>query len=122
MSLQRQVDLGELSAEKANAMGDRYGNRLLTQRAQTIARNESMVAINAGRSELWQQLHEDGHMPGSVSQEWDSALDMARCDLCKQMHGQRRKVGEPFEGPDGEKLMAPPLHVQCRCVVNLVTE
>jgi SPP1 gp7 family putative phage head morphogenesis protein len=120
----RRADLlaEDMPAARANELSDRYAEQLLEQRAKVIARNESLTAVNQGRAGLWQQLAEDGVMPAGQMQEWDAVNDKARCEACRSMHGQKRKVGEPFEGPEGEKLIAPPLHPQCRCVANLVNE
>lgn len=116
----REYILGQdMPAERANALADKYADQQLTLRSRTIARNESMVAINQGRSSLWEQLREDGDLPASQKQVWDSALDGARCPLCAKMHGQVRAIGVAFTSPDGTEVLAPPLHVQCRCVVNL---
>lgn len=117
----REYLLGQdMPASRANALADKYADQQLGLRARTIARNESMVAINQGRASLWEQLSEDGALPAKQMQAWDSANDGARCPLCAKMHGQKRAIGDPFKAPDGTEVLAPPLHVQCRCVVNLL--
>lgn len=111
----------KMTPARANELADQYAEQQLKLRASTIARSESLTAVNTGRAELWQQLREDGAISSQQLQEWDAVADAARCSRCGAMHRQRRAIGEEFEADDGSKLIAPPLHVQCRCVVNLVS-
>jgi hypothetical protein len=110
-----------VDAEKANGIADRYAEKCLKRRALTIAQNESMIAINQGRRGLWDQLIDEGALPAAQEQEVLAAGDGAVCEaICEPMDRQRRKVGEPFETPAGQKVAAPPFHVRCRCTVAMV--
>lgn len=110
-----------MTPERANQLADKYADQLLTQRAENIARTESLTAVNHGRVALWDQLVSDGAMKGQ--QEWDASGDRAVCEkICRPMHGKRVPLGAEWELPDGATVIAPPGHPSCRCVVRLVTE
>jgi SPP1 gp7 family putative phage head morphogenesis protein len=106
---------------KIEARAQKYAERLLKQRAKTIARTESIAAVSQGRAQLWQQLQEDGVFPEGTVQEWLTANDdRVSEEICAPMHGQRRPVGEPFTTGEGQDIDAPPAHPNCRCTVVLV--
>lgn len=108
-----------VSPKRVKEITDRYAERLLEQRAQLIAKNEALVAVNRGRYELWQQLAEDGAIDPTMEQRWDTAEDEGVCTVCGPMNGQRRKLDEPFTAGTGGVVDHPPAHIGCRCVVGL---
>ena len=67
------------------------------------ARTMSTNAQNAGRYDAYNRLTKAGV---ELTLEWAATLDNRTRHSHRMMHGQRRKVGEPFE-VDGVKIMYP---------------
>jgi hypothetical protein len=110
---------GGATEARTNSVVSRQAARALRQRANDIARNETMIALNRGRQELWSQLQDGGALPQTQQKEWLTADDERVCPICGPMDGQRAAIGEPFEGSTGE-VMSPPIHNRCRCTAVLV--
>lgn len=102
--------------DKIERRVQRYADRQLKYRAQTIARTESMTAVNRGRLQLWDQLVEDGALAETTAQEWLTSDDERVCPICAPLDGTKAKLGETFEGG----FEAPPAHPNCRCTTVLV--
>ena len=97
----------------------RYEAKMLRRRAITIARTESMKAVNTGRRLLWEQLKEDGALPAVVEQQWLTGEDERVCPYCGPLHLMRQPIGRSWtSGPYTVK--SPPLHVNCRCSLALL--
>lgn len=112
----RLTQAGEYSAGEVA----RYAGRQLTLRAETIARTETMQALNEGRRLVWGHLQAEGKLAGDEwEREWVIAPDERVCDECEPFDGVRAKVGEPFVAPTNESY-GPPLHPRCRCVERMV--
>jgi hypothetical protein len=96
----------------------RYYERMLDYRAMTIARTESMFAVNGGYHETLLQAVDEGLLDAQTTvRVWETAgQDGAICDECWDAQGTEAGIGEAF--PNG--AMFPPLHAKCRCTV--VTE
>lgn len=82
------------------------------------ARTATTAAENAGRRDAFFRAEKMGV---DMEQEWRAVLDGRTRHAHRQLDGQRRKVGEPFE-VDGEEIMYPgdpsaPSHLiwNCRC-------
>jgi hypothetical protein len=93
---------------------DEYIDELRTNRAETIARTEILMATNAGQQALWDEADAEGHLD-NMGKVWINT--MGCCDECDAL-GQDDPVGidEPFDGD----VMFPPLHPNCRCAMGLV--
>lgn len=99
-----------------------YSDRLKRQRAETIARTETMYAANLGQLYLWESAVRDGLIdPSTTKTMWIVTPDDRLCALCRQMTGERGTVplGHAFDTPRGG-MTAPPMHPRCRCTVGLV--
>ena len=84
------------------AFGSSYG------RASAIAKSEYMKTINATVATAFKRM-------GGIELEWMSAGCACGCKICHGiLSGQRRKPGQPFVWPGGQRL-APPVHPYCRC-------
>lgn len=111
------------SPAQVDAAVSRYADRLLSQRARTIAHTESMSAVNQGRMALWEQLVADGGLATTDEHEWLTGADEMVCPWCKQLHGTVLPIGNEFSATvKGRTIKAtmPPLHPQCRCTTALV--
>ena len=107
--------LARFAASGASAASvERYRRRLLRQRAQTIARTETMAAANAGQQQAWRAAQDAGLLSGDAQRRWIVTPDDRLCPLCQSVGGQVTGINEPFRTPVGD-VMNPPLHPNCRC-------
>lgn len=104
---------------RVELLAERYADKKLRQRAQSIARTEIMAASNYGALSAWKDAIQKGFLPRGVMRSWAITPDDRLCPSCEQMADQRRAMNEWFETPDGGSIEGPPLHTQCRCVVVL---
>ena len=125
-TVERAIDSGEpLSAGQINRMVQRYRQRFIQLRAETIARTESLRVVGEARQEsLEQNLEQTGIPPDKVTRIWQATRDERTRDTHRVMHGQRRGLREPFQSPSGARLRfpgdssAPAAEViNCRCVL-----
>ena len=115
-----------LGARDIEQISNRYKDRLLKFRGDTIARTESITALRAGRHEGFEQLVDSGQVgPDQITRVWDATGDSRTREDHAQMDGQE-VVGfdQPFVAPDGSLMMFPgdtslgaPAEqtIQCRC-------
>lgn len=89
-------------------------------RADLIARNESMVAVHEGQREAWGQAVEAGLLDDDSEREWIVVGDEKVCPICEGLEGKRAKMGESYVS-DGEEYEGPPAHVSCRCSEGIVS-
>lgn len=104
-------DVDDLTDKIGDLIGD-------DNRADLIARTETMTAANAGQQELWDQAVDDGLLTGNEEQEWIVTPDDRLCPICSAMEGVNVPLGDLFD-VDGDQIEAPPAHPRCRCVVAL---
>ena len=95
-------------------------DRMLSERAFAIARNESFTAVAQGRQMYWDQLVDRGVLDPATLRKWITAEDERVCPICRPMHNQVRGLNEPFEKGLGGTTLTTPAHVTCRCSVILV--
>ena len=108
---------------------NRYSDKLLKHRGDTIARTETIASLNAGRDQGIRQLIEAGNITeDQVVKVWDSGGPDGRTrDTHLALEGQRKRLDEPFVSPSGARLMFPgdtslnaPASetVACRCAIR----
>lgn len=105
----------------------RYSDRMLKARADTIARTESIAAMNAGRMEGLEQLVERGDVPReAIKVKWDATGDSRTRPDHMEMDGKEVVLGEAFVFPDGSRAKHPgdtslgasgAQTINCRCYV-----
>ena len=114
-----------LSTAQIDRMVDRYQERWVRFRADTIAKTESLQAVSAGDLELWEQAIDEGVIAREdVINTWRTSKINVRSSH-QAMEGQKRPVGETFLSGDGNALRFPgdgktaPASdtVNCHCVV-----
>lgn len=117
-----------LAAEQIDRMVDRYRARMLSLRAETIARTETARLQNLAREEAVRQTIEMVGMDESmVDRTWHSASDKRVRDTHKALNGQTvTGFSAVFVSPSGATLRYPgdpdaPIAetINCRCVVTL---
>ena len=124
--IRRSIESGEpVPVAQLNAAVTSMQNRSLRNRAETIARTESINALRAGEAESIAQAIERGEVdPQDVTKEWSGTLDSRERIDHISIEGQTRTLDQPFDLPDGSRLMFPgdgSLNaaarqvIQCRC-------
>lgn len=125
-AVRRAIEAGRpLSQADIDKIAGRYADRLLALRGETIARVESLTALNAGREESFRQhIAAGGLAPENVVCTWSATGDRRTRHTHLEMSGQRRTFGEPFRSPSGALMLfpgdtslgAPPDEtINCRC-------
>jgi len=126
-SVQRAVDGQTLPQEKIDRMVQRYRERYLRHRAQTVARTESIRAIHAGQANQIENLIANGEIQrNQIRLFWrnqgDNRVRNAHV-LIPRMNEQGIAPGEAFQSPlgpiryPGDPTTPPSNHINCRCVV-----
>ena len=93
----------------------RQEQRYLKQRAEMIARTETIRAAQQGQLEAWNEAAGEGLLePERTWRVWQATSDP--CDECAAMNGKEVPLKEPW--PHGG--MEAHLHVNCMCVQSLV--
>ena len=115
-----------LTAEQIQKMTQRYRERYIKFRAETIARTEALRSVNAGNQHTFEQVVEDGHVAADeVQREWVNTDDKRTRPTHRVAGGQKVGLLEPFI-VGGAQLMQPgdpagPAREtdNCRCVTVL---
>ena len=112
----RQLEAGVSRAE-ADKRAEAYAKRLLRDRAETIARTETIMASAEGQREAWRQAVDQGLLDeAEMEREWIVTPDDRLCPRCLAMDGKRAPIGGAYDNGSG----GPPLHPRCRCAEGLV--
>ncbi len=121
--VQRSIKTGApISAKDTTRMADRYSDKLLKLRGDTIARTESLAAFNAGRQEGLNQLVDSGAVKNEqVRRIWRTASDSRVRDTHQALNGEVVGLKQEFSNglmfpaaPGG----APEETINCRCIVE----
>ena len=113
------VPKGGYSSVQIQAATKRYGERLLRERALTIARTETIAAANEGQRRLWLEGRKNGSIPSFLVKEWIVTPDDALCPVCRGMIGQQRELDKQFNTGRFGPVQRPPAHPKCRCAMGL---
>lgn len=109
-----------LTPEQIDKMVDAYARKYRKYRAETIARTESMRAVNMGTQEAWRQAVQDGKVVEDlIRRTWKVAHDERLCPVCEPIPDMNLggvKLAQPFATPKGPTFL-PPMHPDCRCHV-----
>lgn len=116
----------------ANEIRQRLSEAMPRERAELIARNETLYAIRSGRLEQDEALAEKYGL--HVQLVWQTSHDANVCDVCRAMEGTKIDLGDAFpdsvETEDGlvswehsswnDSGRIPDAHVNCRCYFDEV--
>lgn len=116
-----------LPKEIAQKAGDRYADRLLALRGETLARTEALASLHAGSHQALLQAVENGAVRADqLRRTWRSASDGRVRHTHRGLSGDTVGLNEPFTSPSGARLMYPgdtslgapgSEVIGCRCVV-----
>lgn len=129
-SAQRAIDGEKLPKKQIDKMVEAYRRRMINQRAETIARTESLRAVHEGIYNTYEQAIEQGVVQEKeLKRTWNTAADRRVRHSHNFMDGQERSFKEAFVSGNGARLMYPtdpdaPADdtVNCRCVVATTME
>lgn len=115
-----------LPRAEIDRMVDRYRERWVNYRAETIARTEGLRAASEGVQEGFIQAVEEGTLaPDDIKRTWLTRHDGRAREWHLDMHRQERGLEEPFVSGLGNLLMEPrdesaPAEetIECRCRVT----
>ena len=112
------------AADQVERMTERYGNKLLRQRADTIAQTEIHRASAEGQHELWREGVREGRIGADARRIW--IANAGACEWCQgveDMNVDGVPVDGQFVTPSGDMIDGPEdSHVGCRCSTGLRTE
>lgn len=123
----RQVDrlVGEgesvsSASDRAAMLADKYANKLLNVRTQTIARTEIIDSANSGLLDTWTNAIDKGFAEAGSLKQWNAEPDA--CPLCLDVDNSTAELDQPFmqDPKTGEDIFQPPYHPNCRCSMALV--
>lgn len=100
-----------------------YRNELLKQRAERIARTETIQAQARGRLDAWKVARDAGRLP-PVEREWHAPppgpSPNRPCKICIDLHGKRAGLSGTYASAYLGAVETPPAHPNCRCSEVLV--
>lgn len=105
---------------RATELADAYRDRLISARAENIARTEVMTAANQGRLMSWQQAGDKGLVDLDASmKQW--IAEGSACDICEGADAEGPiPVNDDWELDNGDTVDMPPGHPSCRCTAVLI--
>lgn len=123
-STQTAIDNNEpLSWKQINRMVDRYRERWISHRAQTIARTNALTTLNTARHAALHQAAEQANFyPDAIVRTWNAVMDSRTRDSHAALDGYDVEgMDEPFPADGGPLLYpgdpnGPPAEIiNCRC-------
>lgn len=119
-----------LKATQVDKVMTALENRLLKQRADMIARTETMAAVHRAQYEAMAQQIEDGILPrDAVTKVWSATMDNRTRHSHAALNGVEKPFFEPFISPStGAAMMHPSDRemgaagedtIQCRCFMHI---
>lgn len=126
MRLTKQVQAGDMSQRAANNILDNAVERRVRNRAEMIARTETIRTSNAGQQAIWETAEKEGFIDSDrTSRIWIATADDRTCPICLDLDGQRVGLHDNFSSSPstgfGVTEQIPPAHPRCRCALGLVT-
>lgn len=97
----------------------KYAEKQHRYRAETIAQTELAEAYNAGAHQGIKQAQERGYI-GHVKKVWVTARQDNVCKYCEAVEGVSKEMDEYFDVGKCGRVLIPPAHPRCRCVVKYV--
>lgn len=117
------IETGEpLSQKSINMMVQRYGERLIKNRAETIAETEVLRSVNQANHEAFEQAIEDGVLErDQLVRMWVTRGDVLVRDSHAILNGEKRAVDEDFKPGlrfPGDPRAPASETIRCRCRIR----
>lgn len=111
----------KIPAKQAIATSDRYAAKLLNDRAERIARTETIAAEAQGQLASWRVAQDEGFIVAGTRRRWISGTEEGGVCLECVLLGQDEPIpmGAAWRTSRGP-IMGPPAHPNCRCTAALV--
>ena len=107
---------GTRSDKAVDARVDSYVNGKIRDRAETIARTETITAACQGQQLHWNQMVQEGLIDkGEMEKVWIATPDDRTCEECAGMDGEVTEIDGVFSSGD----CTPTAHTDCRCAIGL---
>lgn len=106
-----------MSAAKLDNLVAKYSQRKIRERAQVIARTESMKILNDGQSLAFKQAQKKGLLGKKAMKVWITSPDENLCEICAPLEGFMIPINE-----DKFPIPGPPGHPQCRCTIGVIED
>lgn len=103
----------------AKKRAEKYAERLLRYRANTIARTEIARAVGTGQTEYWKQMRSEGFLPPEARRVWITAQDEKVCKICGPMDGVLADIDGFFDTSAGPSEYPQASHPNCRCTAGI---
>lgn len=87
---------------------------LIEDRARNMGEHESRTVVNLGQQAWWTKAKEDGIIAQDAQKVFVTARDELVCNVCGPLDGITVPLNKTFSG-----FYMPPLHINCRCEVEL---
>jgi hypothetical protein len=110
-----------IKPERIERMVAKVTAKRIKQRAEMIARTETIQAMNEGQRASWRTMVERGFLDGNAwEREWMAIVptDGRTCPICIPFDGIRAPIDGDYEPADAKG--GPPQHPDCRCTERLV--
>lgn len=111
-----------IDQSRIDKMVERYRQRYIKYRAETIARTEALRSVHQGNDLMYRQAFDNGDLnPNEVRRTWISAADERTRETHAMIHGEQRLPDEGWDVGIGTLMYpgdpsAPPEEtVNCRC-------
>lgn len=112
----KQLESTGMNATAVDKSVQKYTDKLLKYRADTIGLTESHTAANNGQRLVNEGLVKEGIIQkGEYNNLWITSADERRCPICGGLSGQIAEIGSAFPGG----VECPPAHIRCRCTMAL---
>ncbi len=116
-----------LTPGQIERMTERYRERMVAYRAETIARTEALSVLSEANYEATEQMIEQTGIDRSrVRRRWHATKDKRTRDSHRPMDGQEVGMDEPFESGAGVELWWPgdvnapaEERIACRCTTSV---
>lgn len=92
--------------------------KMLGERGKRIGEHESWTVTQMGKQAAWTQKLITGELE-NTHKVWRTAEDEKVCPVCAPLDGKTLPITGQFSTDSGE-FFVPPLHINCRCDVEIV--
>ena len=116
-----------LGADEVARITGRLSDSYLKLRGDTIARTETLTALNGSRNAAWRQAIASGKVDARfVTKTWRATFDSRTRDTHAALHGKAVGFDSAFVSSSGARLLYPgdpsaPAHerIACRCTMEI---
>jgi hypothetical protein len=104
----------------AQKRADKYAQRLLKYRSETISRTEVARAVGEGQTAMWKQMRDDSLLPPEAKRVWITGYDERVCAICGPMDGVEADIDGFWTTSRGMSEYPSQTHPNCRCTSGIV--